>query len=654
MIQQKSFLDSLPITAAAFGRKFGVDVAFGGEVAKTNGNTIFLPEIGSDVEENEVLAWLGHECGHILATNFKELQRGYANDDIKRLPVVRTLANALEDPRVELEIGKEFGGMRCILSRFYAAFITKLLASIKRNGTGRVKPELALTSYVLFKGEHLLFKEPCFEKAMTIFRPIVVTGFTEAGAAIVDDEVSHMAEFKSTRDCMDCAKRIYQRLMALREDLKQQVLDDCKKYDTDLFAAEETQEQKQGQPSSGSDKSESKKSAESKAKASPNGERSGNQNTEPSQGEASAESGKEGEASDEGKETQSERKGQAGSSGSSGSPSAGSSDRPNLQTATEAILVLDNLDTTDESVFSDQPGLSETVQRKLTRSAKRQNRKCCRIRKPRSARPLIPPRPRPQAIRIGEENFVERTGLDLIAKAKMHSRELRKAMRHFVETNTRRRGWTATTGTRLAASQLARIAVHDPKVFDRRVEKRGIDTAVHILVDYSGSMKMSETKEESNGALAMQAALALFIGFAAIPKVNPAISVFQGNGLTNVVPHGAKRTEPYAGVIGQQIYMGGTPLDVGVIDADALLKRTRSKRRIQIVITDGVPDNPSSADDAIQALLRKGTEFFAIGIGRTAQVDMFFSNYRRILSIEELPDALFEGAKMLIGEGFRR
>ncbi len=74
----KHFIRSLPLVAAALGRKYGLKIIIGGTEAMTDGDTIFLPTLPLDspVEMvNLARAFLDHEAAHIRDTDMEQLKR---------------------------------------------------------------------------------------------------------------------------------------------------------------------------------------------------------------------------------------------------------------------------------------------------------------------------------------------------------------------------------------------------------------------------------------------------------------------------------------------------------------------------------------------------------------------------------------------------
>lgn len=88
---------SLPILAAAFGRREGINVVVGGSQACTDGKTIHLPALPIDCDEvleTKALAFLIHEAGHIELTDMSVLGEA-------ETPLIRNLLNVVEDIRME-------------------------------------------------------------------------------------------------------------------------------------------------------------------------------------------------------------------------------------------------------------------------------------------------------------------------------------------------------------------------------------------------------------------------------------------------------------------------------------------------------------------------------------------------------------------------
>lgn len=110
---------ALPIVARAIGRRMNVEVQIGGNEAKTDGRVIRLPALPFDDAEIETLAfgYLEHEAAHIRYTENVE-----AKSELHQ-----RLCNAIEDIRIERELGREFPG--------FAANLGRLVTKLVKDGT---------------------------------------------------------------------------------------------------------------------------------------------------------------------------------------------------------------------------------------------------------------------------------------------------------------------------------------------------------------------------------------------------------------------------------------------------------------------------------------------------------------------------------------
>jgi len=113
-----SSLGAAPLVAAALGRSLGVKVVVDGSAptAKTDGNTIVLPRLPVDVDdETSSLLWgfIHHEAAHCRHTDFSvwKHELSTANDNL-----VSYLTNVFEDIRIErshiaLYVSEDTGGV---------------------------------------------------------------------------------------------------------------------------------------------------------------------------------------------------------------------------------------------------------------------------------------------------------------------------------------------------------------------------------------------------------------------------------------------------------------------------------------------------------------------------------------------------------------
>lgn len=179
------------------------------------------------------------------------------------------------------------------------------------------------------------------------------------------------------------------------------------------------------------------------------------------------------------------------------------------------------------------------------------------------------------------------------------------------------------------------IAVGEPKLFLTRQRKPGIDTTVHLLLDTSGSMRK---RIDLAGQCCWAVAQALIRS--GIPV---AITAFAGRpdpsntaSVTPILKPGQRVRE-----LGMVDAIGNTPLGEALWWVLQRLVQRREERKLVIVLTDGVPDNPVAARQAIAAARRIGVEVYGIGIDIRHLNTLMPGASVAIENLAELPGATF-------------
>lgn len=238
-------------------------------------------------------------------------------------------------------------------------------------------------------------------------------------------------------------------------------------------------------------------------------------------------------------------------------------------------------------------------------------------------------------------------GKERLLHAKSDSIALRLALTGLVQSRSATGRWTSNRGRKPCYRQLARLVTGETKVFERTVEKTAPNTAVHILLDASGSMG-------TNLDLAIRAGLGLVKGLQSIKEVNPALSVFPatscGMGNFSVVPlirpgQSLQKIKPEA--IGAIHACGCTPLFESLIYAGLMLRRQPCEKRVLIVITDGgVPPDQCAAK--VKKLRESGVSVLGIQLGSENFLGDVIPDSVLIENIEDLKAALFGFAKSIL------
>jgi nitric oxide reductase activation protein len=197
------------------------------------------------------------------------------------------------------------------------------------------------------------------------------------------------------------------------------------------------------------------------------------------------------------------------------------------------------------------------------------------------------------------------------------------------------------------------VAVADARIFARRSHRIAPNTAVHLLVDLSGSMHASVYRSDgtqtTRGGSALESALALALALEGIPGVTSAVTAFPGQSgtpdrVTRMVRHG-QSSRACAGSFVQGP-RGGTPMAQALWYASADLLACREVRRLVMVLTDGEPDDPPAVLRLLTLCRQAGIE--AVGVGIGVDVRHLFPAAIEVTEAKDLKRELFGVAERLL------
>ena len=234
----RTFSESLPIVAAALGRRCGVTVEFGAECASTDGQTIRLPDIAvqSEQEEKLLLGLLCHECGHVRFTDIDLL-------DGKASPFERELDNALEDVRIERAMSGIYPGAEALFNAAHREPVEQLL---QKRVIGK---QSVIPLYALALPEWRLMGRSYLEPLVAKLRKRLVSRFGEALTKRVDELALSVENARSLDDVQEIRKQIVQELRLVAEAPRQEPRPEPRN------GAAESNQPKAGSAGSGSDSS---------------------------------------------------------------------------------------------------------------------------------------------------------------------------------------------------------------------------------------------------------------------------------------------------------------------------------------------------------------------------------------------------------------
>lgn len=188
---------------------------------------------------------------------------------------------------------------------------------------------------------------------------------------------------------------------------------------------------------------------------------------------------------------------------------------------------------------------------------------------------------------------------------------------------------------RVAADQVWRLtALGDTKVFRKRAAVTGVDAAVSVLLDTSGSMgPIIETAVESTFALAqaLHRIQGVQVSVDHFPGINQPATELLG------FRESVRLAEPRFRALGAD---GGTPTGRALAARLPSLLTARAERRMVVVVTDGQPNVDEGPILEATMETMRCNDVKVIGIGIRADVSHLFEYSVLIEDVSELPTAL--------------
>ncbi|GAM08366.1 von Willebrand factor type A domain protein [Geobacter sp. OR-1] len=230
------------------------------------------------------------------------------------------------------------------------------------------------------------------------------------------------------------------------------------------------------------------------------------------------------------------------------------------------------------------------------------------------------------------------SGYDDISALRVHTAALRARLQGLVQASKQKRSTPASVGHRLDSRVLTRLRVGDTRVFNRKEEKRAVNTAVCMLLDSSGSMGNSTLLNKMG--IASRACFVASEALYSIPGVRTAIATFKGfdNRVFPMVDFGEKPDHSRFNITGS----GGTRLGHALWWAWGELCLRRETRKICIAFSDGDTGDGPVTQAAIKRMRESGIEVIGIGIQDTSIKRYLPDNHRIIKNLDQFTPALLE------------
>lgn len=580
-----NLFQSLPIVAHAIGQHCGVCVEVGGETAYTDGQTVHLP-YPKAFDRDVLLGFLVHEASHVRFSDFRTLKR-------IKTPIVKHLQNIYEDTRIERLI--------CGVYRGANGFLKKTVRHVFGDAyqvADNATPLMILMDFIAFdvwdrfrlSGDILT---PHAKQTRLLAEGLFPIELLDALCAMN----TKVALAKSSDDALALAREVHDTLKTFFKDHPQAMQSPC---DIASPKSESFNEGKGEHNEKGNNKAHQSLSGidafndTDASKASIVPKLSNASSLSPSPSQPSGSTTARATNGEKAKDVQSQAK-------------------------VQALCALDAFEDASKDLAK---ALATDIAQQVKASGVHDE-------------PISHSATNVPATR--QEDVLAKGFLD---ECRTLSQGLKRQLAGLVEEAARTKTVTRQRGRKIAKTKLSRLAYWNTRVFQKTVEHTSTATAVHILLDMSGSMRSREV-------VAAKAATALLMALMSLPKTNPALSIFPATNVKTasevIVTHGEKLTHGVNGRFHRFFASGGTPLARALAEVVQALALTREKRRIVIVITDGAPDDEGAAKAYLEKMKLSGIDIYGIGIGY--DVSHLFENSVTIKSVHELTKVLFALAK---------
>ena len=210
---------------------------------------------------------------------------------------------------------------------------------------------------------------------------------------------------------------------------------------------------------------------------------------------------------------------------------------------------------------------------------------------------------------------------------------LRSRLQGLLEAKTRQSVGIGRRGP-LSSKDLYRLSIGNPRIFKSCEEKKGLSTAVHLLLDVSSSMAGSSIQ------LARKSCYAVLKALSGIKGINGAVTAFPADDTEDSVAPLARHGQAIPSYLSVKA-SGSTPLSQALWWVMQEMLSLKEDRKIVVVLSDGMPDSVESAQYAITQAKRIGFEIYGIGIVSGAINQILTKTSKTIWNLNELTQALF-------------
>lgn len=581
--------DSLPLVAKAMGRNMGVKVQFYNGGAKTDGSTIYLPHLPlNDPEVNTLgLGLIIHEAGHIRYSDFSEsfLNRLQSLNS----SLIASLGNCFEDVRMELCVMRDYPGAEKHLNKLMAKLIEDEFFSIQA-----ATPPDILLKYLLFNLRYWVLGQECFLPLAEHMEAELAKAMTPLAITRINSVLPRVAKTKSENEVLTLAVEVA------------------------AILQEEVEKNQQQQASSGDDQQDDDQSDDDTTSDQSND--TANSDTDTDDDGNSSQDGDSDSSDDAGQQTSNQGDSQDDSNGS-GDDALSPSEIESLTDAMQSMLSM----TEDDAPQDISDALNDLIKKEVKEASHNRGNHPINI----------------EATNTNQYQLEGAAHQQALFDAQSITTSLRTRMTRLVQANAKAKRNTSKHGRRLNGRKVHKIKSGNSSVFKSVSRKKAVNTAVHVLLDRSWSMK-------DGMQLASLSTLSLVAALKSVPNVSVGASAFPGMGdsAAIVLTSPDQSVNSTAGYYANVVADGNTPLSEALLYAGHSLSIQKEERKILLVLTDGEPNNIVSSTEIVGQLKRSGMEVYGLGINVDDHVqqtinDVFHGSVEMANTVPDVAPAIF-------------
>lgn len=611
-----SLESALPIIVSALGNQLGVPVHIMGEQACTNGEEVFIPPVDPTVEnrKNVMVGYTAHEAAHIRFTDFD-----YLNSVAELLQgLTGHLENIIEDIRIEILLARKFPGTRIRISEAVKHLVNTGRMNVP---TPDAMPAELLTGYMLFYLRETVLGMDFLEANTIATEQLFRAAFPKAIPIRLKGLMAKVPHLASTEE-----------VVALALEIRKMVEDELEKererqQSEQRNGQEGSDDQQNGQGQSGNDQNQDQNGNEQGSNGAGSDDGGSDQNQQNGEQGSDDDDQSTQNANSGSQDSDDQQQGQGDQTSSDQSSASTSQSQDGDGAGDDYAKVLEDTLTGD--------GVSEKDLGKLLSAVISQD-----VAENPDEKMEIDHIPSPCD---GKSN--ESKGMAHFKRSQRISSPLRNRLEGLVQAERTEQRSISRKGKKVATRRICRVLGGDVRIFNQRNTYDAPNTAVHLLLDRSGSMKSNQM------TTALESCLALLQSLEGIEGVCTSATAFpyqdqRGLPGVEVLKKTSENVRKAAKRFGIEA-TGGTPLAEAMFQSAIELSQSNSERRILFVLTDGAPNSGDKVRSVIDRLKKSGIEIIAIGIQHNS-VEKYFENNVVIDEPSDLLSTMFELTRKLL------